>query len=347
MKASRLIILTACVLAMLIAANGCTYGIHADNTLEDLPEIDPEAGIARELSVRLFFRLANEDCLVGITETVEVGTDERVEVAMVSALINEPEDLADGTRSPFPQGTRVVDVQSENNIHYVTLSSEFLSEELYYAEKAKADLLLSNGSISMAQYNRTIGEARGEMLMLRRLSLYAIVNTLTQLDDKLSVQVMVEQSDSTPAARLTRAQIGLNSVVGSLNVAVEPMGYLESVVATPMIIVQCAFADIASGDYENAYTLFARSTANGRGLRPAFEKAAEDMRSLGKLTKYDANAYLVDSSGTAVYVSATVEIERLNGSVDSIASSNILMFREDGLYKIDYDTFMNILRGNK
>lgn len=344
MKKSRLIIFAACALAVLFAASGCMYGIHADNIAENLPEIDPEAGIARELSVRLFFRLANEDCLVGITKTVEVGADERVELAMVGALINEPEDMANGARSPFPQGTRVVDVQSANNIHYVTLSNEFLSEENYYAEKTKADLLLSDGSISMAQYNRAIGEARGEMLMLRRLSLYAIVNTLTQLDEKLSVQVLVEQADSTAAARLTRAQIGLDSVAGSLKVAVEPMGYVEDVVATPMSIVQCAFADIASGDYENAYTLFARSTANGRGLRPAFEKAAEDMRSLGKLVKYDANSYLVDSSGAAVYVSAIVEIERSSGAFESIASSNILMFREDGLYKIDYDTFMNILR---
>lgn len=347
MKRARLIILIVCALMVLATASGCMYGIHTDSVVEDLPEIDPEAGIARELSVRLFFRLANEDCLVGITKTVEVGMDERVEVAMVEALMNEPKELSNGARSPFPKGTQVVDVQSSNNIHYVTLSKEFLSEESYYAQKAKADILLSNGSISMTQYNRAIGAAREEMLMLRRLSLYAIVNTLTQLDDKLSVQVMIEQSDSSTAVRLTRAQVGLDSVVGSLKVAVEPMGYIEDAVATPMVIVQCALADIASGDYENAYTLFARSTASGRGLRPALEKATEDMRSLGELIKYEASSYLVDSSGTAVYVSATAQIKRTDGSVDSIASSSILMFREDGLYKIDYDTFMSILRGNK
>lgn len=61
--------------------------IKEDSVHEDLPDIDPEAGIAKDMRAKLYYRLTDEAYLVGVTATITVYAGEREERAMIRTLM--------------------------------------------------------------------------------------------------------------------------------------------------------------------------------------------------------------------------------------------------------------------
>ena len=59
------------VLCFALSAGGCMGKVIAeDNAKLNLPQIDPEDGASRELPVTLYYRLTNEEYLVGVESKV-------------------------------------------------------------------------------------------------------------------------------------------------------------------------------------------------------------------------------------------------------------------------------------
>ena len=74
----RLTALLTAALMLLLTLCGCSRGmIREDSVHEDLPDIDPEAGIAKDMRAKLYYRLTDEAYLVGVTATITVYAGER------------------------------------------------------------------------------------------------------------------------------------------------------------------------------------------------------------------------------------------------------------------------------
>ena len=67
---------------------GCTSRIIQEDRLQDnLPVLDPEDGVARDISVVLYYRLTGEAYLVPVTRNISVRANERTETAMIRTLL--------------------------------------------------------------------------------------------------------------------------------------------------------------------------------------------------------------------------------------------------------------------
>ena len=122
--------------AAALLGTGCMQsGIRELETRGDLPVLDPEAGLAREIRCTLYARILEEPYLAGMERSVEVAAGERVEHAIVDALMREPTAIAGTEGKLFPPGTYIVDINLDGSILYVTLSKEFLDGEALRKEE--------------------------------------------------------------------------------------------------------------------------------------------------------------------------------------------------------------------
>ncbi|MCC8013951.1 MAG: GerMN domain-containing protein [Eubacterium sp.] len=109
-------------------------------------------------SVTLYFTDKNAQSLIGETRLIEIKQSQSIEYQIAEQLLAGPEnsDLV----SVIPSGTKLINTNTENDICYVNLSSNFINKS-------------AASPVSLLQ-------------------IYSIVNTLTALDNVNSVQLYVE-----------------------------------------------------------------------------------------------------------------------------------------------------------
>ena len=120
---------------------------------------DSQLVVADYRYVKLYFANKNADLLIPEGRTVTVNSKESLEYVLVSELIKGPE--ADYVYPTVPEGTKILSVETKEGTCFVNLSQEFKSKH-------------SGGSA---------GET---------MTIYSIVNTLTELDTAEKVQFLIE-----------------------------------------------------------------------------------------------------------------------------------------------------------
>lgn len=108
---------------------------------------------------KLYFSDKNAEELVAETRSVAVNPKESLEYAIVNELIKGPEK--DGLYSTIPEGTKILSVETKEGTCFVNLSQEFKTKHP--------------------------GGSAGETM-----TIYSIVNTLTEIDNIEKVQFLIE-----------------------------------------------------------------------------------------------------------------------------------------------------------
>ena len=340
----RLMLLLLCV-SML--ACGCAIGgIRQDSVVEDLPQIDPEDGVTKEMAVTLYYRLTNEDYLVGISRSISVRASERVEMAMIRTLLDGvPLQALSPNISPiFPAGTSIVEVSVAGDIMYVTLSREFLSTSAYDEIREAAELSYQNNAISKETLKSMLDIAYGEFLTTRRLAVYSLVNTIVLFNSSVRVQVLVDADGSGAGTRLKLSDLGLNADDQADSDLIEPMKFVESCIVTPQIVTQCALGHIVNGEYELAYPLF--SEDDGSAIqKPQYANFETEMKSLGSLDSFKLYGSSVENDENYVRIKADLVFRSADGSEKEIKGKELLLKREGDLYRLGYGTLLSLLKG--
>ena len=340
----RLMLLLLCV-SML--ACGCAIGgIRQDSVVEDLPQIDPEDGVTKEMAVTLYYRLTNEDYLVGISRSISVRASERVEMAMIRTLLDGvPLQALSPNISPiFPAGTSIVEVSVAGDIMYVTLSREFLSTSAYDEIREAAELSYQNNAISKETLKSMLDIAYGEFLTTRRLAVYSLVNTIVLFNSSVRVQVLVDADGSGAGTRLKLSDLGLNADDQADSDLIEPMKFVESCIVTPQIVTQCALGHIVNSEYELAYPLF--SEDDGSAIqKPQYANFETEMKSLGSLDSFKLYGSSVENDENYVRIKADLVFRSADGSEKEIKGKELLLKREGDLYRLGYGTLLSLLKG--
>ena len=120
---------------------------------------DSQLVVADYRYVKLYFANKNADLLIPEGRTVTVNSKESLEYVLVNELIKGPE--ADYVYPTVPEGTKVLSVETKEGTCFVNLSQEFK--------------------------NKHNGGSAGETM-----TIYSIVNTLTELDTVEKVQFLIE-----------------------------------------------------------------------------------------------------------------------------------------------------------
>lgn len=314
-------------LCMGIGMSGCMARVIAEDSVKlDLPDIDPEDGAARELAVTLYYRLANEEYLIGVNGRVSVRSGERAEAAVIRALTGAGSVPA-GVAAVIPADVSVQELAYEDGLLSVTLSGEFLNEDMVTSIKEE-DYLREK------DYNNAVRSATQEMYTARRLGVLSIVNTIAGSGEDVKVQIYVQQGGSS-AVRLTWEQLGLADGGSSF---LEPMGFVEEVVAAEKDIAACMLGRMQNEDYEKAYALV---TESRDAAKPSYDEFEAEMRGLGKVVSYEITDSGTDDNG--LYVLANVRISSPGGTVKRISNAALYMAKEGEIYKVGYGSLLKLM----
>ncbi len=131
------------------------YGYQQQPAVDEV--LQPQPAPAEEVAVTLFFSDAYAQCLVAETRTLPAGDD--LPLRILQALSEGP--LSDELVGTIPQGARVLSVAIENGLAVVDYSEELRTNHP--------------------------GGSAGELL-----TAYAIVGSLTALDEVEAVQILLE-----------------------------------------------------------------------------------------------------------------------------------------------------------
>jgi len=318
MNALRGLRLCAVFLIALLLSGCVQTVIREDAEQAPLPAIDPAAGVGRDVDITLYFRLTDEPALVPVQRTVTVRANEYVESAVVRQLIAGPTALYGDLAPVLPQGTRLLELSRDGGILYVTLSKEMLSEDTESVSREEAELA-------------------------KRLSVYAIVDSLCALGDASRVQIMIDTDGTGKGARVSPFLLGFTSEYTSSQ-WLEPMGMEQSVVITPVLFVKLALQHMVEQDYAQAYMFFAESEPGGL-QKPDYAAFETDMLSLGSIddfTIHSAEAGKGSLSGkAAVDITWTSAEDKRQRTVKNAA---LQLIPEGELNKIGFYSLLDTLR---
>lgn len=314
------------VLCFALSAGGCMGKVIAeDNAKLNLPQIDPEDGASRELAVTLYYRLTNEEYLVGVESKVPVRNGERTEAAVIRAL-KEGSAVSSGVTMLIPSAASLQDLSYEDGVLYVTLSEEFLNEDMVTSIKEE-DYLKEK------DYNNAVKAATKEMYLVRRLGVLSIVNTIAGNNKDVKVQILIERGGE--GRKLSYQELGFESLGGEL---IEPMGYDDEAVANDQRIAECMLEHMVKGEYEMAYTLI---TAGLDAYKPTYAEFETQMRGLGTVVSYEVTDS--GSDGNGMYVLANVRISTPTGTVKRISNVALYMAKENNIYKVSYGSLKKLM----
>lgn len=314
------------VLCFALSAGGCMGKVIAeDDDKMNLPSIDPEDGASRELPVTLYYRLANEELLVGVESKVSVRAGERTEAAVIRAL-KEGSAVSSGVTVLIPSAASLRELSYEDGVLYVTLSEEFLNEDMVSS-------INEEDYLKEKDYNNAVKAATKEMYLVRRLSVLSIVNTIAGNNKDVKVQILIERGGKS--GKLSYEELGFESMG---RVLMEPMEYNEEVVANDRRIAECMLEHMVQGEYEMAYALI---TAGFDAYKPFYAEFEGNMRGLGTVLSYEITDS--DSNANGMYVLANVRIETPNGTVKRISNAMLYMAKENNIYKVNYDSLKKLM----
>ncbi len=324
------ILIVLCLILSLAA--GCSNSLIAEDSVqENLPEIDPEGGVGMDISAVLYYRLAGENYLVPVTRNISVRANERAETAIIRTLLDGVPALSSNVNALFPSGAYMEDVTLEGGILYVTLSAAFMDQS------ALEELERMGASFENVEATQ---RAQEELYAARRLAVYSLVNTLTSYSKDIRVQFLVDVDNNGNGQRLTRVELGLESMDGAASDLIEPMTFDASVVITAESMVACMLTRMVNGEYELAYPLFLESDSSG-AQKPTYADFETEMLSLGTITGFA----ILGSKTTANMTEVTVNLHFTNAKNESasIEGAVIRLKREGELDKIAYGSFTDIL----
>ncbi len=311
-----LICLLLCGL-LLLSGCGIQTTIQEDAIKEPLPGIDPAAGIGRDVDITLYFRLTDEPALVPVQRRITVRANEYVESAVVRQLLSGPTALFGDLEAVLPKGTRLVDSYRDGGIWYVVLSKEMLEYE-------------------------DASATREEIELSKRLSVYAVVNSLCTLNDTNRVQILIDMDGTGKGARVSPFLLGFTSQYTSSQ-WLDPMGFEKDVVITPTLLVTLAMERLTQEDYTQAYMFFAESETGGL-QKPDYAAFETELLSLGTIDSFDVRS--ADSGKGTLNGKAVVDItwtSREDGQTRTAKGAVLALLSEGELYKIGYYSLMNAL----
>lgn len=308
------------IFLMLVSLYGCVssnYLVEAQDSL--LPQIDPEDGVEQNVPITLYFRLIGEPYLVGVERNIVVHPNESLEKAVIRSLIEGPSALSGNVAQVLPKNSTVSNVVIAGDILYITMSKEFLT--------ATSDEKLSE-------------EAK---MLAKRLSLYALVNTLTKTGKADRVMIYVDMDNTGEGIRLQRAMVGLPTTDNGSSL-LEPLEFYEPIVVDPQKIVQCIFDHLIDGDYDKAYVLMAESERGGL-QKPNYAAFETSMLSMGKVKSYSILGSSISKDGLNATVDVSLEYTYQNGTTIAFDKIVLPMEREGDLFKLGYASLMQALGG--
>jgi len=293
------------------------------------PPISPlsEKVSNEEMDVTLFFRYDQEDYLASDTRTIKVVAIERVEKVVVEELIKGPNPGKLELTPLIHPSTKVVAVSDNNDYLFITLSREFLEPPMEVPENWQED------KNWVEEVNRT-----------RKLAVYSIVNTLTELGRFNRVQILIQRDiDDERGERPKRKEMGFtDGNEEQQNTLLEPLARNTELILTPINTVEAMLNAFMEKDWGKVYQYTASKDANNIS-KPEDNDFKSTMSSLDPtLENFQVRDEHVSNDGQNALVTIDFSIKMKDGKVFEKTYIPIKLVREKEIWKVIFPSLSSI-----
>ncbi|MFA5675115.1 MAG: GerMN domain-containing protein [Christensenellales bacterium] len=314
--AKKLIITGVAALIIIMALCGC--GSSAKKPFQNMPDINPKAESANKdtVNVALYYCYNGERLLASETRAIEVPVNDSLEAAVVRAIIAGPSAEMDELSGLFWDGVKLIRVDSNADIFFVTLSEEFITT-----------------TPAAAVLDEPNTQER------KKLAIYSIVNTIVEMGKFSRVQVYVDRQGGV-GQRITLVEAGWSD---ENTTHLEPLPRNQSIILTPQNTLVQALDSYSKKDWTRLYDFTAYMSKDG-SIKPDITDFSAALAATGNVLDSffvtDANVSL---SGQSAVVMLDYTLSTREG--DSVTRSGIpvVLVREHEIWKLTYASLVDVL----
>jgi len=319
----KIIILAIIIVMSFSSLFGCTPLISETNPDDDTPLFPGDTSQVQAKDYMLYFQLDGEEYLAPEIRTLTIPESKSVEESLIKELVNGPEGNSTSITANINENTRVISITGDEDVLFVSLSYDFLTPPTGLGQDIEDEEV----------YNNLV-------LSTRRMALYAITNTVTELGRYSFVQFSIDYDNNGTGIRPTRGEMGF--VGEDENQLIEPLYRNTDLIFSPASGIQVIMNSISEKNWEKVlkYTSIAENTD---------ESEEEITRQLElsdlSLLEYQLISDTVSLNGSSAVVVLTYTYASEDGTSNVRENISFKMTIEDGIWKCSISSLKQMLLG--
>lgn len=316
------------LIVLLILMSGCTDSLYlSDGTADKYGDLSavPDDNALVEFKHSLYFGFRDEAYLVPELRKITQNVNETEIYSVMRELILG--STQEENKSLISRNTEVLGITTNNEYVYLSLSKHFLDVPAATGE-------WENDKASAALVHKQ-----------RRMAIYSIVNTLTELQGCTYVQLYIDLDSDGTAEKVTRGQVGFVGD-GNENAYLDALSRNHNNILTPANTVRLVMDLIAKNQPQRLYNLVNAVDESGNAL------SYNDFVKICNLTNVVIGSFSVEAEvsvsnhGNSFVVLANYTVKSSGGH--NTASYNdvpVNVLRKGNYYKVDMSFIKKVLKG--
>lgn len=313
---------------------GCGYennalNQHLSNTGDDARQVSPVADQSSSrdnMDVTLYYRYADEPMLASQTRAMDFPVDERVEKYIIDNLIEGPGDEQTVLMPLFNEGV-TVKVEDSGRILMVTLSKEFMDPPKDAPEEWEDHPVWS-----------------GQVRLRRKLGLYSIINTITEIGRYEKVQLFVDTgAEGLEAGRIYSHEVGLADSAD--RTLLSALSRDTTLILTPSNVTDIVLSSLGKRDWDRLYKYVAEYDID-KTARPTKEDMQTSLLSQAPAVTQDYSVGDITVSADGQQATVCVNYTLLYSDDRTVQKTNmpLKLIRENEIWMIVYSSLNSLIR---
>ena len=321
-KKIKILILAISILGQVFFA-GCSPLINESNPDDDTPLFPGDTSEVQAKDYMLYFQLDGENFLAPEIRTLTIPESKSIEETLIKELVVGPKGSSSNIIANINENTRIISVTGDEDVLFVSLSEHFLTPPTG----------LGNDVEDTEQYDNLV-------LSTRKMALYSIANTITELGRYSYVQIYIDYDNNGTGTRPTRKEMGF--IGEDESQLMEPLYRNTEVMFSPVSSIQTVMNAILEKNWGKVlrYTSIAESPEyNVEEITRQFE-----LSNLS-LLEYVINSNTVSLNGESAVIVLTYTYALTDGTSNSKENISIKMQLDNGIWKCSITSRNQILLG--
>ena len=311
-------------ISILFSFSACSPLISDENSADDVPIFPGDTSKAQAKDYMLYFLMDGENYLTPEIRTLTIPESKSIEETLIKELIAGPKSGSANIVSCINENTRLISVEPKEDVLFVALSAQFLTPPVG----------LGQGIEDTEVYDKLI-------LDTRRLALYSIANTITELGTYSFVQFYIDYDNNGTGTRPTRKEMGFTGE--GENQLMEPLYRNTEIIFSPVSSITTIMNAVTEKNWERVlkYTSIADDPdASIDDLARQFE-----LNNVS-LLEYNIISDTVSLNGNSAIVVLDYTFAVPTGTDDIKKNISVKLVFEDGIWKCTINSLNRILLGD-
>lgn len=303
-------------LSMLFAFAGC-------NRTSDSDVIQPIHKNIKTptMGIPLYFGYKNQQYLCAELREIPQSYDVSIEQLAINELVKGPSNISE--LYPLIPTDTTVSVSGVSDTLFVTLSSDFMD------------------TMSGENKNYTSNpEDLAEVLRRRKLAVYSIVNTVTEIGNYSRVQILISDRKTPEGNRPKMYDVGFAS--SDDNKFLDTLPRSPEVILTPQSAVSGVFAYIQEKQWDSVYKCMYQGEASASPSVSSYDFTAYAERTNIVIESFSVNNNVTYNDNGIAIVNVNFIIRNNSGSTEYTQIPVKLMLT-DNIWKVEYASVIKIL----